>query len=208
MPKKIYITKEQLFEITGGAYFNNSPDIEMPKNTSSPSAIIGDDDTGKKMTGAKTLDSFAKGRVNNLYGFSSLFAGNGRKYTVSEVNNDIAKKEYTLSNNGIDNIVNAGPANDSIGQNAVISGKVSGQNLPEYVHRFKVAKEKAENGDSSMLNRMGGEETAEEIERLYKKAKTQSKGLRDANKNTPKNNGITKKQNFGKQTPNGIINYN
>ena len=101
-----------------------------------------------------------------------------------------------------------GLAKDSIGSNALKNG-ISGKNLPVYHHRFQQAKKEAENGDPTKLNNMGGMATANEVERMYRQARTMSKTQRDTKPDglKKKANGNGERKDNQKERNQGIITY-
>lgn len=209
MGKKVLIlSQKQINEITGGAYLNTSSNDFTPNGCEVFTNTFSDNNDNYDTYSAKTTDDFSGKMANHLGGFSPFF-GSGHLYPVNKIyenNTDIANKSFQLSPTAINNIGN-NVAKDSVGSNAILNG-ISGENLPEYVHRFKEAKKEAAMGDSSKLNNMGGIVAANEIERLYTNVRKQSKNRRNANgnkiKSAPKNSGNGKGH---EKKNNGIISY-
>ena len=93
----------------------------------------------------------------------------------------------------------------------MLQNGIKGQNLPEYVRRFKEAEREARNGNPTKLNNMGGEETKREVERMYNQQKKLSKINRDSRQNGSKMKSTPKTTGNGEahtsKTDNGIITY-
>ena len=142
---------------------------------------------------------------------------------LNEVNSDIYSKNYQISPTGQDSMT--GLAKDSIGSNALKNG-ISGKNLPVYYPKVgkvdvvdsrgnqkwnteEEAKKEAENGDPTKLNNMGGMATANEVERMYRQARTMSKTQRGTKPDglKKKANGNGERKDNQKERNQGIITY-
>ena len=199
----VIITESQLYELTGGGYLDSTDDY-MPDGKIAASSAIDEPDGGVDYSEPETGDEHSASMArDSLYG--GLF---GTSYAVlpdviRETNSDIANRTYQLNQNIDANSM----AKDSVGRNALFNG-IAGQNLPKYHERFEKARKKAQMGDPSTLQRMGGEAVAQEVDRIYRSAKNFSKNLRDAKPEGQKIKSAPKQSGNGKaHTKNGVLNY-
>lgn len=223
MSKKLYITKEQLCEVLGADadYLNNTIDPHFKENGSIE--VFTGDKFDNEDSEPQTTDKVGKMQTRNDgmwgigrgYGRDTMFLRCSKedwlnRRVLNEINQDIDGKMLYASANAENNMMNAGLAKDSVGSNMLQNG-IKGQNLPEYVHRFKEAEKEARNGNPTKLNNMGGEETKREVERMYNQQKKLSKINRDSRQNGSKIKSAPKTTGNGEahtsKTDNGIITY-
>lgn len=224
--RKVKITGQLLNEILNGTYFDNAAeDISDDGTTISPVSPKEKTSGEDEYYPARKMDDYSKARSNYLGGYSPFYGGGFPKTPIEltekkfseivresvygilgEINSDIYGKDYQISYTGRNTMT--GLAKDSIGANALKKG-ISGKNLPVYHHRFQQAKKEAENGDPSRLNNMGGMATADEVERMYRQAKTMSKAQRETKPDGLKRkaNGEGERKDNQKERNNGIITY-
>ena len=215
-----------LNEILNGAYFDNDAETIGNDGTTISAASPKEKSSGEdEYYPARKMDDYSKARSNYLGGYSPFYGGGYPKTAIeltekklarivresigkilNEVNSDIYSKNYQISPTGQDSMT--GLAKDSIGSNALKNG-ISGKNLPVYHHRFQQAKKEAENGDPTKLNNMGGMATANEVERMYRQARTMSKTQRDTKPDglKKKANGNGERKDNQKERNHGIITY-
>ena len=215
-----------LNEILNGAYFDNDAETIGNDGTTISAASPKEKSSGEdEYYPARKMDDYSKARSNYLGGYSPFYGGGYSKTAIeltekklarivresigkilNEVNSDIYSKNYQISPTGQDSMT--GLAKDSIGSNALKNG-ISGKNLPVYHHRFQQAKKEAENGDPTKLNNMGGMATANEVERMYRQARTMSKTQRDTKPDglKKKANGNGERKDNQKERNQGIITY-
>lgn len=224
--QKQIITSHMLNEILNGSYFDDAAeDISNDGTTISPVSPKEKSSGEEEYYPSRKMDDYSKARSNYLGGYSPFYGGGYPKtgieltekklFTIvrdtvkkilNEVNSDIYNKNYQLSPSGRNSMT--GLAKDSVGSNALTKG-ISGKNLPVYHHRFQQAKKEAENGDPTKLNNMGGMATADEVERMYRQAKTMSKTQRDTRPDGQKKkaNGDGERKDNQKEKNQGIITY-
>lgn len=223
--RRFILTTSQINELLNGSYIDKEAETLSSDGTTITASSPKEKPNGNdEYYPAKKMDDFSKTRANSL-GRLSPFFGSGvsrqpiglieqKLYEIinkavigvlNEINSDIYNKTYQITPTGQDNMT--GLAKDSVGSNALKNG-ISGKNLPVYYHRFQQAKKKAENGDPSTLNNMGGMATADEVERMYRQAKNMSKTLRDTKPDGKKvkPNGKGERQD-NNENNNGIITY-
>lgn len=215
-----------LNEILNGAYFDNDAETIGNDGTTISAASPKEKSSGEdEYYPARKMDDYSKARSNYLGGYSPFYGGGYPKTAIeltekklarivresigkilNEVNSDIYSKNYQISPTGQDSMT--GLAKDSIGSNTLKNG-ISGKNLPVYHHRFQQAKKEAENGDPTKLNNMGGMATANEVERMYRQARTMSKTQRDTKPDglKKKANGNGERKDNQKERNQGIITY-
>lgn len=215
-----------LNEILNGAYFDNDAETIENDGTTISAASPKEKSSGEdEYYPARKMDDYSKARSNYLGGYSPFYGGGYPKTAIeltekklarivresigkilNEVNSDIYNKNYQISPTGQDSMT--GLAKDSIGSNALKNG-ISGKNLPVYHHRFQQAKKEAENGDPTKLNNMGGMATANEVERMYRQARTMSKTQRGTKPDglKKKANGNGERKDNQKERNQGIITY-
>ena len=215
-----------LNEILNGAYFDNDAETIGNDGTTISAASPKEKSSGEdEYYPARKMDDYSKARSNYLGGYSPFYGGGYPKTAIeltekklarivresigkilNEVNSDIYSKNYQISPTGQDSMT--GLAKDSIGSNALKNG-ISGKKLTVYHHRFQQAKKEAENGDPTKLNNMGGMATANEVERMYRQARTMSKTQRDTKPDglKKKANGNGERKDNQKERNQGIITY-
>lgn len=223
---RIKITAQMLNEILNGSYFDDgSKSIENDGTTISATSPKEKSSGEDEYFPARKMDDYSKARSNYLGGYSPFYGGGYPKTAIeltekkiakivretfvkilNEVNSDIYNKTYQISPSGQNSMTRL--AKDSVGANALNKG-ISGKNLPVYYHRFKQAKKEAENGDSTKLNNMGGIATANEVERMYRQAKTMSQTQRGTIPDglKKKANGNGERKDNQKERNQGIITY-
>lgn len=205
MQKKemVIITERQLLELTGGGYLDNNDDY-MPDGKTSASSAIDNPDGGVDYSEPETGDEHSAAMSHDtLYGGTFGISFPILPHVIRETNSDIANKTYQFNQN----IDGKSMAKDSVGKNAVSKG-IKGKNLPKYHERFQKAIKKAQMGDSSTLNRMGGMEAAQEVDRIYRTAKNFTKNIRDSKPEGQKIKSAPKTTGNGKaHTKKGVLNY-
>lgn len=178
--RTIILTEEQLDEVIGIGYGDDSIQDDFAMNGGNE-VFTGEHLDDGEYSDPVTTDKLAKDfNVTDIGGLWNN--GLGRGLTLREMSKaEWVKKNFVSESNKFFNgrtlefsedekkFLMSCP-NDSVSKNAAINGLPMEQ-LPPTISEFEAAIDKANKGDSSTLNNMGGKEAYELFKRKYEKLK-------------------------------------